>query len=115
MVNDEIFYLESTLYIEKAANEIQEAYSDVCESIDEGFMFESAGNIFQRLKEKIVKLMTKIKNLFTSKAMKKKDAEAIAKSKEVSGTIEVRDVKKLGKLQKQCMKELNSGKIKKNI
>lgn len=110
MMNDEIFYLESTLYIEKAMDEVREASLGVCESAEDGFLFESAGNVFQKLKEKIVSLMNKVKNLFTGKTMKKKDAEAIAKSKNATGTIEVRDVKKLGKLQNECMKDLNSGK-----
>ena len=110
MMNDEIFYLESTLYIEKAMDEVREASLGVCESAEDGFLFESAGNVFQKLKEKIVNLMNKVKNLFTGKTMKKKDADAIEKSKNATGTIEVRDVKKLGKLQNDCMKDLNSGK-----
>ena len=110
MMNDEIFYLESTLYIEKAMDEVREASLGVCESAEDGFLFESAGNVFQKLKEKIVSLMNKVKSLFTGKTMKKKDADAIEKSKNATGTIEVRDVKKLGKLQNDCMKDLNSGK-----
>ena len=62
------------------------------------------------MKDKVIKLIEKIKGIFTSKTMKKKNAEVAELTKGVTGTIEVHDTNSLEKLRKECKKDLKNGK-----
>lgn len=111
-MTNEIFYLESCLAIEKSMEAVREsvryAYND--------FMFESPKDVFETIKRKILELIQKVKEIFNSVVMKKKNAETVKKAKTVkNGKIKIRNHKKLFKLYDNCRKDLRSKKDPKKV
>ena len=74
-MTSEIFYLESCLAIEKSMAEVDEAFAEATQSIDEGFLFESPKDIFETIKQKINAFIEKIKRIFKGQASKAQNAK----------------------------------------
>ena len=111
-MSNEIFYLESCLAIEKSIEDVRESVR----YIDDDFMFESPKDVFETIKRKILELIRKVKEIFNSVAMRKKNAETVKKAKKVkNGKIKIRNHKKLFELYDNCMKAVKSGKDPKKV
>ena len=111
-MSNEIFYLESCLAIEKSIEDVRESVR----YIDDDFMFESPKDVFETIKRKILELIRKVKEIFNSVAIRKKNAETVKKAKKVkNGKIKIRNHKKLFELYDNCMKAVKSGKDPKKV
>ena len=108
---DEILYLESCLSIEKSMFDITEACAEGLGSIDEGFLFESPKDVFATVRDKVIKLIEKVRNIFAGKASKMQEQTVAKKAENLSdATIEVQDASKVKKLYDKAVTSIKSGK-----
>ena len=115
-MTNEIFYLESCLAIEKSMVEVSEACHEAIGDIDDGFLFESSKNVFQTIKEKIKKLIERVRGIFTGKVAKAQEASVAKKAKTVGNAqVEVHDAAKVKKLYDKASSDIKKGKDPKKV
>ena len=110
-MSSEVLYLESCLAIEKSIDEVNNAFTEGSQSIEEGFLFESPKDVFETIKNAIIKMVEKIKSIFKGKAAKEQTAKIDKAGKAKKGAkVECADSNKIVSLFNKAKAAIARGK-----